>query len=55
MQEIEQAVHEIWIHLYDKGGVVAQCEFGLEAKPENVLTVFEIWNSFDLSKEKTKR
>lgn len=44
-QEIEQAVHEMWTHLYADGGVIAQCEFGLEAKPENVLAVFETWNS----------
>jgi uroporphyrinogen decarboxylase len=44
-REIEQAVHEIWAHLYADGGVIAQCEFGLEAKPENVLAVFETWDS----------
>ena len=44
-QEIEQAVHETWTHLYAHGGVIAQCEFGLEAKPENVLAVFEAWES----------
>lgn len=44
-QEIQQAVYEIWLHLYDSGGVIAQCEFGLEAKPENVWTVYETWDS----------
>jgi len=46
-QEIENAVSEVWRELYAdaEGGVIAQCEFGLGAKPENVYTVFETWNS----------
>jgi len=44
-QDIEQAVHEMWNYLYADGGVIAQCEFGLEAKPENVRIVFETWDS----------
>ncbi len=43
--DITQAVLEMKQALYDKGGVIAQCEFGLKAKPENVLAVFEEWNS----------
>jgi uroporphyrinogen-III decarboxylase len=43
--EIEEAVKEIYENLYAKGGVIAQCEFGLEAKPENVLAVFETFDS----------
>ena len=43
-QEITQAVHKVWNSLYAQGGVIAQCEFGLEANPENVLAVFEAWN-----------
>lgn len=45
-EEIFQAVCEIREELYEKGGVIAQCEFGLKAKPENVLAVFETWDSF---------
>ena len=44
-QGIENAVSEVWHELYAEGGVIAQCEFGLGAKPENVYTVFETWNS----------
>ena len=44
-QEIENAVSEVWRELYAEGGVIAQCEFGLGAKPENVYAVFETWNS----------
>jgi hypothetical protein len=29
--------------LYDRGGVIAQCEFGLAAKPDNVAAFFEAW------------
>lgn len=49
-QDIEQAVHETWTHLYADGGVIAQCEFGLEARPENVLAVFETWDSISQTK-----
>jgi uroporphyrinogen-III decarboxylase len=45
-KEITQAVHEVRDALYEKGGVIAQCEFGLKAKPENVRKVFETWDSF---------
>jgi hypothetical protein len=37
-------VHQVHRHLYREGGIIAQCEFGLEARPENVLTVFEAWD-----------
>lgn len=42
--EIEAAVHSVWQHLYAAGGVIAQCEFGLEARPENIRTVFAAWD-----------
>lgn len=48
-QEIERAVLEIRNHLYAGGGVIAQCEFGLEANPENILAVFEAWDSLKQS------
>ncbi len=51
-KEIQQAVHEVWHHLCADGGVIAQCEFGLEAKPENIFTVFETWNSLSPTKRK---
>ncbi len=46
-REIEKAVHEVWNELYAEGGVIAQCEFGLEAKPENVFSVFKTWDSLN--------
>jgi hypothetical protein len=31
--------------LFRSGGVIAQCEFGIGARPENVAAVFETWNN----------
>ena len=54
-REIEQAVHDMWTHLYADGGIIAQCEFGLEADPENVLAVFEAWDAISQSLKKGKQ
>ncbi len=43
--EVEVAVREIHAGLWKNGGCIAQCEFGAEAKPENVRAVYETWNS----------
>ena len=45
-EDVVQAVCEVKEELHAQGGVIAQCEFGLKAKPENVLAVFETWDSF---------
>ena len=45
--EVEAAVRAVRAHLYADGGVIAQCEFGPGAIPENVLRVFETWQSLD--------
>jgi len=42
--QIAEAVQRIKDALYRNGGVIAQCEFGLGAKPENVAMVYEAWN-----------
>lgn len=42
--EVAQAVQLVRSSLYRNGGVIAQCEFGPGAKPENVYAVFETWN-----------
>lgn len=44
-KEICEAVKEVYEAMYDSGGVIAQCEFGPGAKPENVFAVFETWNT----------
>ena len=43
-REIKLAVEKVYHYLYKDGGVIAQCEFGPAAKPENVEEVFKSWN-----------
>jgi hypothetical protein len=45
--DVRRAVRETREHLYADGGVIAQCEFGPGAKPENVLAVFRAWQELD--------
>jgi hypothetical protein len=52
LAEIEAEVRDVRAHLYADGGVIAQCEFGPGAIPENVLRVFETWESLDKAPEK---
>jgi len=44
VEDIENAVTEVFENLWDNGGCVAQCEFGAGAKPENVEAVFRTWD-----------
>ena len=46
IKDIELAVKKVYENLYINGGIIAQCEFGLGAKPENIIQVFKTWNSF---------
>ena len=41
--EVGHAVDRVFDTLYRDGGVIAQCEFGPGADPDNVLTVFRRW------------
>ncbi|MCE5340002.1 MAG: hypothetical protein LLF92_02575 [Planctomycetaceae bacterium] len=52
LDEIREAVKNIGKALYSNGGIIAQCEFGPAAKPENVETVFEEWDKFSKTAEK---
>ncbi len=45
-EEIRQAVVRFQDNLYSNGGVIAQLEFGLLTKPENVRAAFETWDQF---------
>jgi uroporphyrinogen decarboxylase len=45
VDEVEQGVRRVHRALYRDGGVIAQCEFGAGARPENVARVYETWNS----------
>ena len=42
--DIYNAVKKVYDNLYDGGYCIAQCEFGIGAKPENVCEVFRAWN-----------
>ena len=42
--EVAAAVRRVRKALYANGGVIAQCEFGAGARPENVAQVFQSWN-----------
>jgi uroporphyrinogen-III decarboxylase len=42
-EEIRAAVRKIKDYLYQDGGIIAQCEFSVGAKPENVAAVFLAW------------
>ncbi len=41
--DIQNAVQRVKDSLYCNGGVIAQCEFGAGAKPENVYQVYQSW------------
>jgi hypothetical protein len=41
--EIAEAVGRVRASLWRGGGAIAQCEFGIGARPENVAAVFEEW------------
>ncbi len=45
--EIPGVVDQMRAALYREGGVIAQCEFGPGARPENVLAYFSAWGAGD--------
>ena len=45
--DVCRAVKEVHTHLYSDGGVIAQCEFGPGAKPENIEAVFQTWSEIE--------
>jgi hypothetical protein len=47
LADIDQAVRHIRETLWRDGGVIAQCDFGIGVKPENVLRVFEAWEALE--------
>ena len=44
-RDIDIAVRDVYEHLYQSGGVIAQCEFGAGANPDNVYAVFQTWDT----------
>lgn len=57
LHDVEKAVECAYDNLYDNGGIIAQCEFGVGARPENVRHVFATWEriSSGLNKRQTAR
>ena len=43
--EVRAAVQELYAKLWKDGGCIAQCEFGIGGKPENVRAMYETWAS----------
>lgn len=43
--DIDRAVRDLHAALWYQGGCIAQCEFGPDAKPENVRQVFASWDA----------
>jgi len=43
-EDIDAAVESVYANLWQDGGVIAQCEFGAGANPENVYRMYEKWN-----------
>jgi uroporphyrinogen decarboxylase len=48
-EEVRAAVKRVKESLYQDGGIIAQCEFGAGARPENVAAVFLAWEEFQAS------
>jgi uroporphyrinogen decarboxylase len=44
IEEVRTAVVEVFQSLWAEGGCIAQCEFGIGSRTENVRAVFESWN-----------
>jgi uroporphyrinogen decarboxylase len=44
LDDVREAVLETYHQLYAGGGLIAQCEFGPGAKPDNVYEVFRAWS-----------
>lgn len=42
-KDVEEAVTSVKAHLWQNGGCIAQCDFGVGVKAENVFKVFETW------------
>lgn len=42
--DVRAAVGTVRRALWRQGGIIAQCEFGIGARPENVAAVFEAWD-----------
>lgn len=48
VEEVDQAVRLVRDRLWRNGGCIAQCEFGVGAKPENVRQVMQTWSQMQV-------
>lgn len=46
-EDVVKAVHTVYENLYQEGGLIAECEFGPGAKPENIITVQQTLDSIN--------
>jgi hypothetical protein len=44
-KDVEEAVQRVYENLFFNGGVIAQCEFGPGAKPENIRALYAAWDA----------
>ena len=44
-KDIENAVKSVYENLWQDGGCIAQCEFGIGARPENIEAVYSTWDN----------
>jgi len=42
-EDVEHAVEQVYTHLWDNGGCIAQCEYG-HGKAENIEAVYDTWD-----------
>lgn len=47
--EVEAGVRNMHAALFQEGGIIAQCDFGVGVKPANVQSAVKTWNSFRVS------
>lgn len=53
-EDVDHAVRSVKEHLWEHGGCIAQCDFGVGAKPGNVFQVFRTWEEIGGETEKQK-
>lgn len=48
--DVDRGVRSVHANLWNKGGCIAQCEYGAAARPENVRQVFQSWDQVTAGK-----
>ncbi len=47
-KQVADAVRQIYDRLFCSGGIIAQCEFGPGARPENIRALYSAWNKMTI-------